>query len=194
MVRHLTPPFRAPSLLLRAQPVQGNTAPDDRRDKHDNPPLQERSKPEPYRPATTRLPSDSRNPRSCHVIAIRAKRTGHTQSAGDPHLGWFLTKPGPLFDQTWRARGDRHTKTETRRSWNGKGSTLLHYRTAVALQKEKLRQAAGPADWSRGVDDSRHGTPQLIVAPLNHLLINTVAGLRNMSRGLIRGTSWSKTR
>lgn len=71
---------------------------------------------------------------------------------------------------------------------------MLHYRSAVALQKEKLRQAAGSADRSRRVDDSRHGTPRLIVAPLNHVLINTVAGLRNISRGLIRGTNWSQTR
>jgi len=71
---------------------------------------------------------------------------------------------------------------------------MLNYRSAVALQKEKLRQAAGTAGRSRAVDDSRHGTPRLIVAPLNRRLINTVAGLRNVLSGLIRRTSWSQTR
>lgn len=71
---------------------------------------------------------------------------------------------------------------------------MLYYRSAAALQKEKLRQAAGPAGRSRGVDDSRHRTPPLIVAPLNRHLINSVAGLRSVLSGPIRRTSWSQTR
>lgn len=69
---------------------------------------------------------------------------------------------------------------------------MLNCSSAIALQKEKLRQAAGPTGRFRG--DSRHGTQRLIAALLIHRLFNTMARLRNMSSGLIRGTSWGQTR
>jgi hypothetical protein len=70
---------------------------------------------------------------------------------------------------------------------------MLHHRSAIALQEEKLRQAAGPTVRSRGVDDNRDRTQWLVASALNHPLTNTtLALLRKASGELIRRMSWSQ--
>lgn len=70
---------------------------------------------------------------------------------------------------------------------------MLHYRSAVAFQEEKLRQAVGPTGNPRRVDTSGHGTRRVIAAALLHRLVNTVTRLWITSSGLIRRVSWNQT-
>jgi len=78
--RWFVPRPAAPSIRAsysEPRPVQGNTAPDDRRNKHDNPPLQERSKlKDQSMPATTATVGQQKPTVVLHVIAFRATQPG----------------------------------------------------------------------------------------------------------------------